>query len=42
MDTIIPFHIKILENSFFVDGEYNTNFLNNFNYNTNKEEGDAA
>ncbi len=42
VDTIIPFHIKILENSFFIDGEYNTNFLNNFNYNTNEEEGDVA
>jgi acetyl-CoA carboxylase biotin carboxylase subunit len=36
--TIIPFHIEILEDSSFVSGDYNTSFLNKFNYKNDKEE----
>ncbi len=38
IDTIVPFHIKILDDTCFIDGNYNTSFLNNFNYKSDKEE----
>ena len=38
VSTIVPFHIKILENTFFINGDYNTSFLNNFNYKNKKED----
>ena len=38
VDTIIPFHLQILEDLDFTKGDYNTNFLNNFKYQSNKEE----
>ena len=36
--TIIPFHMSILEDSVFLGGDYNTSFLNNFKYKSDKEE----
>ena len=38
ISTIVPFHLKILEDSSFVNGDYNTSFLNNFNYISKKED----
>ena len=38
VDTIIPFHLQILEDLDFTKGDYNTNFLSNFKYKSNKEE----
>ena len=38
VNTIVPYHLKILEDSSFVNGDYNTSFLNNFNYISKKED----
>ncbi|MAM05854.1 MAG: acetyl-CoA carboxylase biotin carboxylase subunit [Flavobacteriales bacterium] len=38
VNTIVPFHIKILEDSCFISGDYNTSFLNNFKYIKEKED----